>query len=451
MAGSFTHYRRTAIAATAVTTAFVATALTGFGLGAAAAGTPATKDTAGTASAIAQSYKVNPTAAALSIGISFGTSLAGYTNNVAQAESRAIDLGIIGSTLAGEGCDGGAPTLPAEDQPQALRADSRDANAGKERSESEEFVPLITKSVFADSSPTGIANTTTAPLNAPGSPVTIEGAHSQALTHLVDGVREAVATSDIAGVTIAGVLELRGLHWRSVFRTGATEVTEGSFSIGSLTVLGQALPVGDVATALSQANALLGELGIRLDAPRAHLDAGIMFVDPMAVRIVPSATRDGVTGAILGAIQPVRQNLYDALLAQDCGNATYITVSDIAVGSVTGAGSFSLELGGVQSSSGALKTTNLLRGNLPVPSLGDLDDLPAFDSSTLSPLPDTGPINAPTVLRTRRPAALAATTDGGSRGGRLALVGALGLLALLLVADRDRRLMRRAQRITSEA
>ena len=38
------------------------------------------------------------------------------------AESRAINLGVIGVTLAGEGCDGGDPTLPEEDQPQPLIA-----------------------------------------------------------------------------------------------------------------------------------------------------------------------------------------------------------------------------------------------------------------------------------------------------------------------------------------
>src|SRR4051812_38785091 len=120
MAGSYKPFRRTAIAASAVGLATIATALTGPGVGAANAGTPVTTATAGTASAIAQSYKVNPTTAQLSIGITFGTSLAGYTNNVAQAESRAIDLGIIGTTLSAQGCDGGAPTLPSDKQPQSL-------------------------------------------------------------------------------------------------------------------------------------------------------------------------------------------------------------------------------------------------------------------------------------------------------------------------------------------
>ena len=100
MAGTFKPYRRTVIAASAVGLAVLGAAVTGPGIESASAGEPATPQTAGQASAIAQSYKVDPRTAALSLGISFGVSLAGYTNNVAQAESRGIDLGIIGSTLA---------------------------------------------------------------------------------------------------------------------------------------------------------------------------------------------------------------------------------------------------------------------------------------------------------------------------------------------------------------
>ncbi len=47
-------------------------------------------------------------------GLSFGVvgeSLAGHQNTVASAESWAASLGVIGITLAGEGCNGAEPTL----------------------------------------------------------------------------------------------------------------------------------------------------------------------------------------------------------------------------------------------------------------------------------------------------------------------------------------------------
>ncbi len=448
MAGS-SPFRRTAITACGVGVAVAATALTS----PATAGTPATDRTAGTASAIATSYKVNPTTASLSIGIAFGISLAGYTNQVAQAESRGIDLGIIGGTLAGEGCDGGDPTLPAEDQPQPLRADSRTSGAA-EQTENEKYVPLITKSVRADSTPYGEANTITAPLNGAGALIEIGATHSQAVTQLIKGNREALAVVDIASVKVAGVVELAGLHWAAATKSGATDAADGGFTIGGLKIAGQSLPTGDPQAAFDAANMVLGQLGVQLVLPRAHVEAGILFVDPLMVRVVPSAQRDTITRTILSAVQPVRKRLIDALLAQDCGNATYVTVADIVLGSVTGAGSFALELGGVQAKSEALKTTNFL-GNLPPiasssvgsDSLGGFDALDNDGGLSDVAAPPTVDLGA---TPGRRPALVA--TGDGSRGGRMALVGLLGLLALLLVADRDRRLMRRAQRaITTEA
>lgn len=458
MKGNPKPFRRTKIAAGVVAGALAVAGVAGPGVGPAGAGTPATAQTAGTASASAQAIKVNPTTASLSLGITFGTSLAGYTNQVAQAEARGIDLGIIGSTLAGEGCDGGDPTLPAEDQPQPLRADSRDPNASQLKTEQEKYVPLISKSVRADATPFGEGESVVAGLTATGAFLDLGTAKSKATTRLVNGTREAVASVDISGINIAGVLELSGLRWESVSRSGAVDESTGTFTIGKLKVLGQTLPTNDAFAALEQANALLGQLGIVLTYPKTRTAAGIRFIDPLKISIVPSQTRDSVSQLVLGLIQPVREQLVDILLAQDCGNDTYITVADIVLGSVTGAGSLSLELGGASTKSEELKTTSFL--NLrPVPSGGGLDSLGDSLGGSLGDLGNSPSLgdetpNAGTNTNTGtkgRTAAPIASVEG-SRGGRMALVGLLGLVALAIVADRDRRLMRRAQRsIATEA
>jgi hypothetical protein len=458
MAGSFKPYRRTALAASAVGIAVAITALTG-PIGAATAGTPATATTAGQSNATANSYRVNPTTAALSLGISFGVSLTGYTNNVAQAEARGIDLGIIGSTLAGSGCDGGDPTLPRDQQPQPLRADSRDKDAGTEKTEAEKYVGgVITKTVRADSSPNATASTTNA--DASGAVVTLNGAHSNTLSRLTDGTRESVATVDVGKFGIKGVLELAGLHWNATSRTGKVESNTGEFTIGSLKVMGQSLPVNDARAAFDAANTVLSTVGLQLSYPTSHVSAGIQFVDPLKISVVPSKNRDAVLQSVLGLLQPVREGLYDALLKQDCGNATYILVSDIVIGSVSGAGSLSLELGGVQTKSEELRTSSFL-GIDPTGSLSGNDSFGGFNDgigglvdtpvlTDLAPLPTAGGGTRPAISNKPRKGTLAATAKG-SRGGRLALVGLGGLLALLLVADRDRRLMRRAPRISLEA
>lgn len=459
MAGSLKSFRRTAIAAGVVGLAVIATAVTG-PIESAGAGTPATTATAGQASAIAQSYKVDPRTAALSLGISFGVSLAGYTNNVAQAESRGIDLGIIGSTLAAEGCDGGDPTLPAENQPIPLHADSRDKDASQTKTDQEKYVPLISKTARADSTPFAEATTTTGSLTGSGL-VNIDGVLSRATTRLNDGNREAVAYSEVGSFGIGGIIELAGLKWNARSTTGKDDKNDGSFEVGALKVLGQTLPLGatgGVKGAIDTANTLLKPLGIVVSWPQVHIEAGILFVDPLRISIVPSAQRDLLLNTVLSAIP--RKDLYDFLLEQDCGNKTYILVSDIAIGSVTGAGSLSLELGGVQTKSEVLKTSNFLGGNLSgaassidnsfdAGSLGSINDLPAFEDVPATS-GSTGTGSKGNTNGTRR-TALAASTKG-SRGGKMAMVGGLGLLALLIVADRDRRLMRRAQRaIPTEA
>lgn len=456
MKGNPKPFLRTTVTAGLAITALAASAVVG---PAAGAGTPATTQTAGTASATAQSIKVNPTTASLSIGITFGTSLAGYTNQVAQAESRGIDLGIIGTTLAGEGCDGGEPTLPAEDQPQPLRADSRDANSAQPRSENERYVPLIAKTVRADSTPFGESQTTTAGLTAPGAFVDFGSATSKAITRLNNGTREAIATVDISGIKIAGVLELAGLHWEAAARSGAVDESTGTFTIGKLNVLGQSLPTNDAAAALQNANTLLAPLGLQLTYPQTRVAAGIRFVDPLKISVVPSQARDSISQLVLGAAQPVREQLVDFLLEQDCGNDTYITVADIALGSVTGAGSFSLELGGANAKAEALKTTSFLNGQFLPSQGGRIDSLGDTNTGSLNNLgetPSVGGVTPNTGVRStgnsgRRAAEPIAAIEG-SRGGRMAMVGLIGLIALALVADRDRRLMRRAQRsIAAEA
>lgn len=463
MKGNPKPFRRTAIAAGAVVAALIASSIAPNS--SAVAGEAATPDTAGTASATATSFKVNPTTASLSIGVTFGISLAGYTNKVSQAESRGLDLGIIGTTLAGEGCDGGDPTLPADKQPQPLRADSRDKDASTQKSETESIsgVPIgaIEKQVRADASPFSQSDTTTAGLTGTGAFLSLGTAHSQAVTHLVNGTREAVATVDIGSVGIAGVIELAGLHWEAKAQSGTVDKTTGTFTIGSLKVLGQTIPSNDALKAIENANLLLQQLGIQVIYPKSHVSAGILFVDPLVIRVIPSKSRDTISQTVLGLIQPVRQSLYDALLKQDCSNATYITVSDIAIGSLTGAGSFSLELGGANATAAALKATNFLDFNQSLGSgnsnsLGDGSSFGNLDTGSpslgLAPSNTAGSKSGVTNNNGSRQAEPIASVTKGSRGGRMALVGLLGLVVLAIVADRDRRLMRRAQRsIVSEA
>lgn len=206
---------------------------------------------------------------------------------------------------------------------------------------------------------------------------------------------------------------------------------------------------------------MLRPLGFTLEPPTTRVEAGIAFVDPMRVGIVPSEIRESVLGPVIGGAQPVRQSVFDLILEQDCGNATYILIGDIVLGSVTGAGSLAVEVGGVTATSSELRGSSFLGGFG-----GSLAPLtPSNGSGTLgtslgsSSGSTGGGTVTPTTLAAVPTTAPADDTDeevavpigdtdpiSGRRGGPLVAVGLGGLALLAALAEGDRRKMRRAQR-----
>ena len=400
----------------------------------------------GTAQATAQSFKVNPQTGALSLGISFGVTLTNYQNKVAIAEARGIDLGIIGTLLAAQGCDGGAPTLPADKQPQPVHVEARNDKHDASATGSDEG--LFNKDVHVTDQPFAQSIATSAPFGAPGV-FQIGAGQAQSISRYnPDGGREAIATTDISSLTFgpdaAPVAKLSGLHWEVRRVTGAQDVKVQNFTIGSLTIGGNAVPTTDVSAAVSALNGALNQLGIELKPPGPRSGSGFIYEDPMTIGIVPNATRDQVAGTLLGALQPARQAAVDALLAQSCTNATYITVGDIVLGSVTGAGAFELELGGVHASSGEYSEFSF--PSLPaLPSLTETPPLPAAVAAPpVASQVGAANLTAPTY-RTPRSVKRAAADLKGTRGGKLALAAAIGLGLIVLTVELDRRKMRHAQ------
>jgi hypothetical protein len=417
--------------------------------------------TNGQANASSQAVKVNPTIASLSLGITLGVSLAGYQNEVAKAESRGLDLGIIGTILAGEGCQNpgetepGDPTWPAEDQPQPLAVDSREDGAAQGKSGPETAqgmeIPLFSKTVRATADPLAEASTLTAPLGQPGA-VSVAGGRSDAITRTVDKkTREAIATAEIGSLDLGGgVVRLGNLKWTATHHSGADNSKSGTFSIGSVSIAGAPLPIPtqDPAAVFAAINPVLATMGIELRPPVTHEVNGAVVVDPLTVAVVPSATRDQVAGTLFNAIQPVRQALTDAILAQDCGNDTYVTILDVAIGSFTGAGSFSLELGGAQAFTGDLVQSSLLKnpgGPAQIPGTADeiIPGTPGSAGGLSTGTPGANVKGASASDDDELAAPIAATSDG-SRGGKLAVLAAGTLLLLAAVAELDRRKMRAA-------
>ena len=406
---------------------------------------------AGAASGFAQAAKINPEAGSLSVGIGLGVSLADYQNQVARAESRAIDLGLIGDLLA-QGCGGGDALLPAEQQPQDLRVEAR----GEERSADEaELNGAASKHVEATPQPRSRAVTTMAPVDVAGL-IRIGGGRTDVRTSFVDGVRESVAVSEIGSLSVAGIVELSSLRWESVHRSGSVEERTGTFSIGAMKVRDGPVPVGDPVAALEVAGRALAPLGFSLVMPRSHESGGRMFVDPMRIGIGPNATRDALLAPLLGALQPVRRPVVEALFEADCRLDDVVTAVDVAVGSASGSGQFEIELGGVWATSNDLAFSSLLGhqalirppnapsaptsaiGATGVGAIGRPRPIPSSSGAAASPVP-TPATHVP----------VESSTVSGERGGALFLAALAGVGVIAATAEGDRRSMRRAQQLTT--
>lgn len=461
------HFRRTACLGMVVAGSMAAVAASG-GSSAAQTAAPGGGFNKGLGSATAESIRIDPVAGGLSFGVGIAEALAGHQNTVATAESRAANLGVIGTTMAAEGCDGGDPTLPKEDQPQPLRADSTEEDAAAGKSGQDPKVPGVDRNVRASTDPFAEAITSGGNLEIPGV-LSVQGARSTASSGVVNGdTRQAIARSEIGRLILAeGAVELRNLVWEAVHRGGAVDEQTGTFTVGALVVGGTPVPVENPVEALAEANEVLRLVGLEIRPPRVHFDetskGTLATVDPLSIRVIPSEGRDGVLGPLQSELQPVREELFNALIEADCGNATYITVLDIVLNAFGAGGYFALELGGVQA------TTNELKLFQGLGALGALPPLPALSPVSGGVLGGTGgrtTAGGGTISGTNTPATdtgaggEAASGDGGepsvddaldaaadgSRGGALAGVGAAGLLLLLATAEGDRRKMRRAMR-----
>lgn len=414
----------------------------------------------GLGSAYAQGYKVDPRTGRLSFGITYGMALAGHQNEVAVAEARSVDLGVIGTTLAAEGCDGGDPSFPKEDQPQPLVVRSTEEGSEEGKTESENGVEKRAK---AASTPLANAVAVTAAAGE-AAVVRIGSTISETTSGVVEGRRQAKAVTEVSQISFAaGAVVLKGLRWEALWQSAPNESATGSFTIDGILVAGQnvAPPDGDPTAGLAEANTVLRPLGFTLEPPQVRQEAGIAFVDPMRIGVVPSQIREELLGPVFSNVQPVREDLYNAIIEADCSNASYLTVGDIVLGSITGAGSLSLELGGVTATSSDLKRTSFLGGLgggglsplPPTQSLGGTDlstGGSASDGGSFTPADTAGDAGSPAPDSEPASSEEVALPDvqraSGSRGGPLVWVGLGGLLLLAALAEGDRRKMRRAQR-----
>lgn len=312
----------------------------------------------GAANATANALEVSITAGGAAIGAWYGTSIAKYQETTAFSEGRVLDLGIIEELFATT-CDGSPPAISPETLPPETRVDSRDPTAQGDGHAAEVFAPgeieagpYVGRQVAgAAPGPLGWARTDLEP--ADGGLVGVHGAQTQAWATIVDGdIREAVAETTAARLSfLAGRIYLTDVRWEARARSGAENSVTGSFSFGRASVDGRWIdPAGSQAAmqgVYDEIQRQLKQLGAKVVMPEVVIEDKSVRVTPLAVKLIDPPFGATLIAPILEAFQPEREKQFEILIAEDCNNATTITILDVALAWLAGAGTVNFSVGGV--------------------------------------------------------------------------------------------------------
>lgn len=459
----------------------------------------------GEAFATADSFTMALTSGGAEIGFSRGTAIARYQDASGQAEARALDLGVL-STLYGElsRCDDRPALFPDDSLPPITAVDSGSEAAGAPGAVSVQMPRLRggltdevvgTQDATASDQPSSWAETTSNPIDL--GVLKAVGARTTVATDLhmsgpSRGTRHAHAVSTIDQVIVlGGLMVLDDVRWEAEARSGATESTDGRFTVGRATVLGfdrTSHVNGDLAALSSFLEGLFGGFGVHFDVPRVEVVDGAVSVTPLAFRIVEAPFGKELVGPLLSWLQPQREALFADLVATDCTNASLVQTLDVVLQFLSGSGQVEISVGGVEASTddtyyppavlsgpqagadiaGSLPATGTDSGVPGPPSLpavvtaSPVDGLSSIgggsgtalgDSAVAEGVDDDAPDDDAVgeFVEIALPASSTSTTTPGSTGGKAAGVG-LGVLGLVLaLVALDRRSIRRSTAVPAEA
>lgn len=434
---------------------------------------------AGQGTASAQAVQVTPHEGSLAVGAIFGEALAGNTGDYARAQSQGLDLGAVGTSMKSYNC-GQAPqpaVASAVPSPLEVETGQNGASSGVTDTNPQQTYGA-TEFGQANGVPYAEADTTYMPVN--GGAFTVTSTHSKAWSGLVKGVQDDGASVGISSVSIAnGAVVLNGLHWHVDYPLSGEP--SGSFTIGQATVAGQSVPTNDMSALGTAVNSVLSPLGMELQLPQVSDVQGVEHVTPLQLQVVPSSSRDTVIDGVLNGTAPAYNSAADGLeggfgswepsqLEQAlCQSDTPITVADITLASIDGAGFFTAAFGGVDSTASALQTNsyNLGLANISLGTPGSSQFVPGLAAGSSTPsgagltagssdLGPSSPLSAssspasspaspaapPSKPASSSEQAMIPASAGFSPGGPLLALGLAGLAALLVLAEADRRMIK---------
>jgi hypothetical protein len=410
----------------------------------------------GRALAQASAAAIAPVVGGLPVPVLFGAAAADISATRARARAIDVDAGVLGVVATTETC--GQVFVQPDQLPQPVRAASPDgpAEASRDRGALPGEVLAATFAHLAARAapePSSHATAEGARLSFGGALTASGGRVSTRSAGIGPATREAVATVDYDDIVI-GPVHLEGVHTEAFHRSGAEHGVGTRFRVGALVLNGQRVeppPDASPAAVLGPANQALSALGITIEPPREEVVGSTIYLRPMEVRFGRSALSSPLVAPLLGALQPLRDQVA-AVLAGACGTSAVFTFADLVTGVASGAGSLALQFGAVEASSGEVEVTDPF-GAVPPIAGAPLPGASVEGDSLSAGIPSVvGSPGSPGDLRTIKVpgSSSGASSSLEARTGRALLAMLLALPVLALFAGRDWWVMRTNSRSLME-
>jgi hypothetical protein len=330
----------------------------------------------GTGAASSEVGRIALRSSGASLAFGVGGTRARYAGAQGNAETYGLDMGLLEvASKAPVACGTSMGSLfPAEAMPKRLHVSSGDGASSARAASAGEGTPVEIMSQSGSAKPGSAADAGVVGvrMEIPGLLSAVGGTAESAALLTPGQARTAQGGSGLGSLTLAGgLVRLEGMRWTASHRTGARPDSSAGFTIGGMTVAGQAMPVSDapsLSDSLAAANAALAPLGLALNAPRVDRSVRGIGVTPMQLSIAPTPALRTLLATALEGVQPVRTQLLTILqpfkLAKDCGLATAVgfgyLIADLTLVVLGDNGRVDLEFGGATAGTRFLTYANPL-------------------------------------------------------------------------------------------
>ena len=314
----------------------------------------------GGANAWASSVSVELGSGGATLGATYGRSVASYRDITAQAEGRALDLGLLEPIFALPQCDGTVlPMWDTASLPPKTSVDSFTEGAS-EGASSEVFWPAMqgtsqskqvigNQHAWATEQPWSKASTDI--ITADLVLLKVLGAETASTTEFRNGVRIAKAESWAKRVSLmGGIIEIKNPHWTAEKRSGAEESENATFTFDSVRLFGITQNADNTAKTFNDFKWAVGQLfsglGLKFQIPEvqpADVGEGIS-ISPMGFVLTNAPIGKQLLTPLLGSefMNDVRNKSLD----EDCTRAIGWTIIDALDNALGGAGQVVLSVGG---------------------------------------------------------------------------------------------------------